>query len=265
MDTTKAGTYYITYKATDSQDASSTKTVKVTVLPKISPINRIPVIAASDKVFKVGDEFNNEIALKDVTAHDEEDGDVTRSLEVVEHNVDTTKAGTYYITYKATDSQGASTTKTIKVFVYPMLSEINNIPVIIAEDKELMVGVIFDSRKDVNATDIEDGDLTDVIEIIENTVDTSKAGTYYVTYKVTDKDGASFVKTIKVVVKDKETLPEIPAKPEKPQNPEQKPDITPDSDVPKTGVSVNILQWSLLLCAGLAGITIISYKKKREK
>lgn len=72
---------------------------------------------AKDKTFHVGDPFDKDTALKDVTAHDEEDGDVTGSLEVIDHNVDTSAAGTYFITYKATDSQGASSTKTITVVV----------------------------------------------------------------------------------------------------------------------------------------------------
>lgn len=80
-------------------------------------INRIPIIMAKDKTFHVGDPFDKDTALKDVTAHDEEDGDVTGSLEVIDHNVDTSAAGTYFITYKATDSQGASSTKTITVVV----------------------------------------------------------------------------------------------------------------------------------------------------
>ena len=37
--------------------------------------------------------------------------------------------------------------------------------------------------------------------IIANDVNTSKAGTYHVTYKVTDKNGASTEKTITVTVK----------------------------------------------------------------
>lgn len=230
-----------------------------------SILNNIPVIIASDMVFKVGDIFNEEIALKDVSAHDKEDGDVTTSLEIVEHDVDTTKAGTYHITYKATDSQGASTTKTIKVFIYPTLSDINNIPFIKAEDKELMVGDYFDPRNDVSATDIEDGDLTNVIEILANTVDTTKVGIYHVTYKVTDMDGASYMKTIKVVVKNQEVLPEVPIKPEKPQHPEQKPIEITDSNIPQTGDTVNISQWSIPLFLGFVGIAIFLYKRKIEK
>ena len=271
VDTSTVGTYFITYKATDKDGASRTKTINVTVLPKTTPINRIPVITANDKTFTVGDEFNNEIALKDVTAYDEEDGDVTSSLEVVDHNVDTSTTGTYFITYKATDKDGASSTKTVEVTVLPELTDINNIPVISAEDKELNVGDGFDPRKDVTATDKEDGDLTDVIEIIENTVDTSKAGTYYVTYKVTDKDGASFVKTIKVVVKDKEVIPEPtpeePATPETPQKPEQPatPAEKPDSNIPQTGDNTNVNLWISLIAVSGMMLAVFGIRRKKRQ
>ena len=81
----------------------------------------------------------------------------------------------------------------------------NEAPVISAADKELTVGDKFEAKADVKATDKEDGNLTDKIEVIKNTVDTSKAGTYEVTYQVTDTDGATVTKTIKVVVKAKKT------------------------------------------------------------
>ena len=77
-------------------------------------INHIPTINASDKTITVGDEFN---PLKDVTAMDEEDGNLTSNIEILNNTVDTSKAGTYEVTYKVTDSKGASTIKTIKVNV----------------------------------------------------------------------------------------------------------------------------------------------------
>ena len=229
---------------------------------KSSVLNNIPYIIADNKTFKVGDEFNDKIALKDVTAYDEEDGDVTESLEVIDHNVDTSKAGIYYITYKATDSLGASSTKTINVYVYPTIEDINNIPVIDAKNKELNVGDSFDPRKDVTATDKEDGNLTDAIEIVENTVDTTKAGTYHVTYKVTDKDGASSIKTIKVVVKEKEVpiKPDKPSQPEIPENPKQP--ISP-VETPQTGDKTGIITLTSLLT--VSGLLLVLMKKRRKQ
>lgn len=233
-----------------------------------STINRIPEITATDKSYKVGDEFSNGEALKEVTAWDEEDGDVTDRLEVLEHNVDTSVAGKYYITYKVTDSQGASSTKTVNVYVYPLLTDINNIPVIHAENKELYVGDEFDPRKDVTATDIEDGDLTSVIEIVENTVDTSKAGTYYVVYKVTDKDGASSVKTIDVYVKAKEEVtPTVPEEETPISDPNQTSSVEkPEKSAVATGDNADFFIWlSLMTTAGLAVVTIYVCRKTQKK
>lgn len=54
---------------------------------------------------------------------------------------------------------------------------------------------------------MEDDNLTAKIKIINNTVDTSKVGTYTVIYKVIDKDGASVTKTITVTVKEEKQIP----------------------------------------------------------
>lgn len=80
----------------------------------VVPVNSIPTIHAEDKTLTVGDTFN---ALTEVSASDTEDGDLTNKIEVISSTVDTSKAGTYEVTYKVTDSQGESTTKTIKVTV----------------------------------------------------------------------------------------------------------------------------------------------------
>ena len=96
----------------------------------------------------------------------------------------------------------------------------NRAPVIQAEDKTITVGDKFDPLKDVTATDKEDGNITLTKDnVIKNEVDTTKAGTYEVTYKVTDSQGASITKTIKVTVVAKDT----PVVPDKPDNDGNKP------------------------------------------
>ena len=79
---------------------------------------------------------------------------------------------------------------------------VNSKPVINAKDKSIVEGDSFDPKKDVSAYDAEDGDLTSKIEISENTVDTKKAGTYKVTYKVSDNKGEVTTLTITVTVKE---------------------------------------------------------------
>ena len=227
-----------------------------------SMINRVPTINASDKTLTVGDEFD---PLKEVTATDEEDGDIPLTIEnVIENGVNTSEAGVYEVTYKVTDSQGASSIKTIYVTVNPKMEGLNQIPTIDARDKTITVGDEFDPLKDVTATDKEDGDLTSVIEVLKNEVNTTKAGTYEVTYKVTDRQGASSVKTIKVTVKAKDT-PSVPSEPNKP-NDLNKP-VVPNASVsdktPETGDSTNMTLWILLVM--VSGISVLGlYRRKRQ-
>lgn len=89
----------------------------------------------------------------------------------------------------------------IEVEVVPTPVALNHVPTISASDKTITVGAKFEPLKGVTAKDNEDGDLTSKIKVIKNTVDTKKAGTYKVTYQVTDSQGASVTKTIKVTVK----------------------------------------------------------------
>ena len=249
VDTNTVGSYQVTYRVTDSQGASSTKTITVIVNPKLEALNEVPVINAVDKILTVGDTFD---LKKDVTASDAEDGNLTDKIEVIRNEVDTGKAGTYEVTYKVTDSQGASSTKTILVTVNPKMESLNEVPTIKAEDKTITVGDKFDVKKDVTAKDTEDGDLTDKIEVVKNDVDTTKPGTYEVTYKVTDSKGASTTKTIRVTVvkKDVSTSTDKPAKPN-------------NSGKLNTGAQTNVLLWTTSLIA--SGIAVIgAYRKKRK-
>lgn len=140
------------------------------------------------------------------------------------------------------------------------MSDINRIPIINASDKTLTVGDVFDPFKDVTATDKEDGNLTEEIEILKNEVDTSKAGVYEVTYKVTDSKGASSVKTIKVTVKAKDK-PVAPSEPDKPTQPDT--DKPNNSGSVETGDKTNMTLWTLLLLvSGIGAIGV--YRKKRR-
>ena len=120
--------------------------------------------------------------------------------------------------------------------------------------RDRTVGDTFDPLKDVTATDKEDGDLTKEIEILKNEVNTSKAGVYEVTYKVTDSKGASSIKTIKVTVIEK-NIPIIPNEPDKPSKPDtNKPE---DNGSVGTGDKTNGVFWTMLSI--ICGISAVSY------
>ena len=84
----------------------------------------------------------------------------------------------------------------------------NQKPIINANDKTIDEGDSFDPKASITAQDPEDGDITNKIEITENTVNNKTAGTYKVTYKVTDSKGESVTKTITITVKENKA-PEI--------------------------------------------------------
>ncbi len=248
-DTLGKQTFRAIYTPEDTTNYQSVEVeIAVNVVPALTPVNQIPTITAEDKTLTVGDNFD---VMAGVTASDKEDGDITKDIEVIQNEVETDTAGVYEVTYKVMDKDGASATKTIYVTVNPKMESLNEVPTINAEDKTLTVGDSFDVKKGVTSSDKEDGDLTAKIEVINNTVDTSKAGTYTVTYKVTDKDGASVTKTITVTVKDKEAQPTTPTKP---------------NTAVKTGDSTNVLVWSMVAVISLAGvITALFFKRRKSR
>ena len=197
VNTSIAGEYKVLYSATDSKGKTTKVQSKVTVNPKTSTINNVPVITAEDKVIKVGDKFD---PMDGVTVTDE-DEDIISKLEVVENNVNTSKEGIYTVKYTVTDSKGATATKIIKVTVQPKESSaINKVPIITVEDKVIKVGDKFNPMDGVTVTD-EDEDIIYKLVVVENNVDTSKEGIYTVKYSVTDSKGATATKTIKITVK----------------------------------------------------------------
>ncbi|MBQ3423522.1 MAG: DUF5011 domain-containing protein, partial [Romboutsia sp.] len=76
-------------------------------------------------------------------------------------------------------------------------------PVINASNKTITLNTTFKPLDNVSATDPEDGDLTKNIEVLENTVDTTKIGTYKVVYKVVDSANNETTKEISVQVIEK--------------------------------------------------------------
>lgn len=143
----------------------------------------------------------------------------------------------------------------------------NKTPVVVVSDKVLTVGDSFDPLKDVTANDPEDGDiiLTEA-NIISNNVDMSQAGTYSITYKVTDSKGATTVKTITVTVNSKATTPLL--------NPDSRPKEKTSQDgnsnvttskpnkLPQTGDASNLGLLGLML-AGSGGMLLGLNRKKK--
>lgn len=152
--------------------------------------NNQPVISASDKTIKEGDNFN---PLEGVSASDAENGNLTGKI-TYESDVKPEKEGTYHVTYTVSDNSNFHVSKTITVKVISA-----ELPIITAEDKEVKQFEEFDYMDGVSAKAYDGTDLTDDITY-EQTVNTDVADTYEVTYKVKDSKGKEVSKTINVTV-----------------------------------------------------------------
>ena len=140
-------------------------------------------------------------------------------VTILNNKVNFNKNGKAYIEVKGMlpgettitfDIEGLDLTKEVTINVNMDNNEENpnNPPIIEAKDVELTVGDEFNPRNGVTAYDLEDEDLTSRIIVKENTVNTKVKGTYKVVYEVTDNDGNTTTKEIKVTVKESE-LPKI--------------------------------------------------------
>jgi len=133
------------------------------------------------------------------TAKDDIDYNDISSRIKITGSVDTSKVGVSYITYTVTDTRGNIGLKVLSVEVY------ENLP------PRITLNGADDILIDIDETYIDAGaraeDFTDgVVEVkTTGTVDTSKLGTYRITYTATDKAGASSYETRSVEV--------VPARP----------------------------------------------------
>ncbi|MBC1353679.1 DUF5011 domain-containing protein [Listeria innocua] len=161
-------------------------------------VNHAPFLYAENQTIHIGSNFN---PYRYATAMDEEDGDLTSSVQVVSNNVNPDREGSYNVTYKVTDSAGKVVERTISIKV------VNDTPVLHVVNRELSVGDTFSPLENVSAYDTEDGDISSRIQVTENNVNNQIPGSYSVMYKVTDFFGKSTTETIQVqVVNDKPTI-----------------------------------------------------------
>ena len=123
------------------------------------------------------------------TAVDNIDGDITDKI-VTLNPVDSSVAGTYTVTYNVSDAAGNAADEVKREVV---VSD-TQVPVITLTGASSVSLFIGESYTDAGATaaDVADGDLTSSIVTV-STVDVTTAGTYTVTYNVTDTAGLSLI------------------------------------------------------------------------
>ncbi|UFH59121.1 DUF5011 domain-containing protein [Sulfurovum mangrovi] len=180
VNTSVAGTYTITYTATDQ--AGNTGSISRTVIVVADTVAPVVTLQGDATVtIKVGESYTDAGA----TATDDLDGVLT---PVQSGSVDTSTAGTYTVTWTATDTAGNIGSASRTVIVVEDVVEDTTPPVVTLNGDASVTITVGSSYSDAGATatDNVDGALTPVES---GSVDTSTPGTYTVTWTATDNAG----------------------------------------------------------------------------
>ena len=197
LDYNKIGEYEVTFEI-ETLIGKYTKQAKVKVVDTTPP----------ELILEGGVELNQSYATgfeePGIKAIDKYDGDITDKIQTTKEDIDENH---YNIKYVVEDSSGNKTEASRKVTV------VDNIPPVIDikgfSNMTVTIGSTYE-EKGATAVDEKDGDLTDKI-IVEGSVDTSKEGTYKITYKVSDSKGNEAVKERVVNVKKQLVYSEVEA------------------------------------------------------
>ena len=139
--------YNLIYTVEDSSGNKAIANRKVNIVDDIAPVIKLNGSANMQIL------LNSRYEEKGATANDEKDGDLTSKIEI-SGNVDTSKVGTYTVTYKVADSSGNEATKIRKVTVYKQVEQAKN------ESSQIQNGT--NGKKGVIYLTFDDGPTTSI-------------------------------------------------------------------------------------------------------
>lgn len=120
------------------------------------------------------------------------------SVEIIQNTVNYAKPGTYQIGFEATNSYGSD--------YYPTFLTITDKPVTLTTETttqtimEDQTNVDYVSLFGAEATDVTKGDLTSQITVDDSDVILSQAGTYDLTFNISDDEGSTATQTVSLEV-----------------------------------------------------------------
>lgn len=225
VDTEHIGDYYVKAHVTNSKGLKSEAKVRVRVERRKNAVLGVNVIDADTGKYllsnglygiKIGSNITDSVLPIDImknrdivkTVVNGVEGTKVQGIALPTKNLVTVYVRDHDFNPKESPKVTANPSnntpvKTPEKTVNDKVKEIikNTPPTVTGNDTSLKVGDRFVlSMLNLKAIDIEDGDITDNIEMIASNVDTSKAGNYQVTVTVKDKDGEEINKTFKVTV-----------------------------------------------------------------
>lgn len=186
IDYNKIGSYEITFKVPTINGIYEQKET-INVVDKKSP----KIILEGEEEFKQS--YSKEYEEPGYKAIDEYEGDLTENVKIEKEEINSQK---FNIKYKVKDSSNNESVKVRHVTIVddiPPELTLNGSP-----NTNLLINQEY-KEQGAKAIDEKDGDLTDKIEI-EGNVDTSKEGSYQISYKVKDSSNNETVKVRHVTV-----------------------------------------------------------------
>ncbi len=201
VDVNTPGTYLLQYHVTDGKGITgyAVRKVTVTALPNAAPVLTVPAAPIS---LTVGDSFDASALIADntVKATDAEDGTITPTVE--KDTVDTSKPGVYLVLYKATDSDGATSYKTLEVQVSGPSPEMKDLYRPIAKPEVITVNGTPDYSD--NITNLAELPVASpaIVVIDDSNVKPNLPGVYEATVAVKYSDNSQDIVVIPVFVKE---------------------------------------------------------------
>ncbi|QMS84542.1 DUF5011 domain-containing protein [Candidatus Xianfuyuplasma coldseepsis] len=197
VNTNQAGTYTVTYNVTDSDGNAAAQVTREVVVTAVNA-NQAPTITLTGDAtiyLEIGDTYIEYGA----TATDPEDGTLTVVIDA--SAVNTQAEGTYVVTYNVQDNDGLAATQVTRAVVVTAVGA--DLPPTIALVGDAAITLVFGAAYNepgVTATDAEDG--TAIIDslVVDGSVNSYEAGTYVLTYTVTDSNGSQAQVTRTVTV-----------------------------------------------------------------
>ncbi len=192
VNTAVPGSYAVTYNVSDAAGNAATPVVRtINVHDVVAPV--ITLQGANPQTVNAGAAYLELGA----TAVDDVDGDISGNIVIDASVVNSAVPGSYIVTYDVSDVAGNAAVqveRTVNVVdaTAPVITLMGSNPL------SLNVG---DTYTDPGATafDSIDGDISNIIVVDASAVDTSQAGSYSVTYNVTDAAGNQADEVVRIV------------------------------------------------------------------
>ena len=163
-------------------------------LDREAPI--ITLIGNANTSIIVGEDYVEEGA----TAIDNRDGDISDRIVIDATAVDTSIEGSYNVTYNVTDAAGNAADEVIRIVTVSATDTEKPVITLVGDNPlNINVGDTY-TEPGATASDNVDGDITSSIVIDNSAVNTAAAGTYEVTYNVSDAAGNAADETTRTVI-----------------------------------------------------------------